>query len=187
MPRFATFPKIVYYEYKLPDGIEDLDYDENVEEYGVNENDCCLYIKLKDNDEEIKIEPTKHPEEDDFHFQEYPECYDVVSDDEDDEDDEESDDEDDDWKYLCPNLHWGGQYGCDLCCDHYVKDIDNQEMEKEWLNSKNKYCYKLHKKWLQDKKQKEVSFKLAINKLKRNKLVNNGFLLKVSIMKCGMF
>jgi hypothetical protein len=30
-------------------------------------------------------------------------------------------------------------------------------------------------------------FKLAINKLKRNKLVNNGFLLKVSIMKCGMF
>jgi len=29
--------------------------------------------------------------------------------------------------------------------------------------------------------------KIAINKLKRNKLVNNGFLLKVSIMRCGMF
>ena len=75
MPKFATFPKIIYYEYKLPDGIEDLDDDEKVEEYGVNENDCCLYIKLKDNDEEIKIEPVQHPEEDDFHFQEYPECY----------------------------------------------------------------------------------------------------------------
>ena len=33
----------------------------------------------------------------------------------------------------------------------------------------------------------ECIFKLAINKLKRNKLVNAGFLLKVSIMKCGMF
>ena len=33
----------------------------------------------------------------------------------------------------------------------------------------------------------ECIFKLAINKLKRNKLVNEGFLLKVSIMKCGLF
>ena len=33
----------------------------------------------------------------------------------------------------------------------------------------------------------ECIFKLAINKLKRNKIVNDGFLLKVSIMKCGMF
>jgi len=78
MPKFATFSKITYYEYKLPEEVDDLDYDDNVQEYGVNENDCCLYIKLKDKDEEIKIEPTKHPEEDDFHFQEYPECYDVV-------------------------------------------------------------------------------------------------------------
>ena len=79
------------------------------------------------------------------------------SDDEEEEEEEESDAEEDDWKYLCPNLHWGGQYGCDLCCyDDYVKDTDNQEMKAEWLNSKNRYCYKLHKKWLQDKKQKEV-------------------------------
>ena len=33
----------------------------------------------------------------------------------------------------------------------------------------------------------ECIFKLAINKLKRNKLVNAGFLLKVSIMNCGLF
>lgn len=85
---------------------------------------------------------------------------DLIEDDEEEEEqeeEEESDAEDDDWKYLCPNLHWGGQYGCDLCCyDDYIKDTDNQEMEAEWLNSKGRYCYKLHKKWLQDKKQKEV-------------------------------
>lgn len=83
MPTIATFPRTMYYDYKLPDGIEDLDDDENVEEYGVNESDCCLYIKLKDNDEKIKIEPEQDPEEDDFHFQEYPECYDQTEDKED--------------------------------------------------------------------------------------------------------
>ena len=67
----------------------------------------------------------------------------------------------DEWEYLCPNLHWGGQYGCDLCgcdlcfngCDlcSNVKDIDNNNMRKEWLNKCNKYCYKLHKKWLEEK------------------------------------
>ena len=68
------------------------------------------------------------------------------------ESEEEEEEEEDDWKYLCPNLHWGGQYGCDLCCyDGYIKDIDNQEMKADWLNSKGIYCYKLHKKWLQDK------------------------------------
>lgn len=61
------------------------------------------------------------------------------------ESDEE--DDDDDWKYLCPNLHWGGQYGCDLCMD--CADSKNSNMEKEWLNSNGKYCYKLHKKWME--------------------------------------
>ena len=76
----------------------------------------------------------------------------------------------------------------DICCyDDHVKDIDNQEMEKEWLNSKNQYYYKLHKKWLQDKKQKEVSFNIAISKLKRNKIVNEGILLKLSMKNCGLF
>ena len=74
-----------------------------------------------------------------------------------DEEDEEDSDDDEDWKYLCPNLHWGGQYGCDLCCHPRVKDIDNQEMEKEWLNKNNKYCYKLHKKWIQNKKDNRSS------------------------------
>jgi len=74
-----------------------------------------------------------------------------VEDEDKEEEDEDSDfEDDDDWKSLCPNLHWGGQYGCDLC--NNVKDIDNQEMIKEWLNKNNKYCYKLHKKWLEDKK-----------------------------------
>ena len=64
----------------------------------------------------------------------------------------DDDDDDDDWKYLCPNNHWGGQYGCDLCLDgENVKDKDNGNMEKAWLNKSNKYCYKLHKKWLGDK------------------------------------
>jgi len=31
------------------------------------------------------------------------------------------------------------------------------------------------------------TFNIAINKLKRNRIVNEGFLLKVSIMRCGMF
>jgi len=82
MPKLATFPRTMYFDYKLPDGVDDLDDDEIVEEYGVNENDCCLYIKLKGNDEELKIEPVKYPKEDDFHFQEYPECYNGDSDDE---------------------------------------------------------------------------------------------------------
>tara|TARA_R110000744_G_scaffold366960_1_gene476264 strand:- start:18 stop:269 length:252 start_codon:yes stop_codon:yes gene_type:complete len=83
MPKFATFPKIIYYDYKLPDGVDDLDDDEIVEEYGVNEGDCCLYIKLKDNDEELKIEPVVYPKDDEFHFQEYPECYNEKDDEED--------------------------------------------------------------------------------------------------------
>jgi len=33
----------------------------------------------------------------------------------------------------------------------------------------------------------KLIFDLAIRKLRRNKIVNHGFLLKVSIMKCGMF
>ena len=75
----------------------------------------------------------------------------VEDEDKEEEEEEDSDfEDDDDWKSLCPNLHWGGQYGCDLCDN--VKDIDNQEMMKEWLNKNNKYCYKLHKKWLEDKK-----------------------------------
>jgi hypothetical protein len=69
---------------------------------------------------------------------------------EDEEDDEEE--EEDDWKYLCPNQHWGGQYGCDLCFDEFVPDIKNTNMEKEWLNNCDKYCYKLHKKWFLNKK-----------------------------------
>ena len=78
----------------------------------------------------------------------------VEDEDKEEEEEEDSDfEDDDDWKYLCPNLHWGGQYGCDLCDN--VKDIDNQEMLKEWLNKNNKYCYKLHKKWLEDKKEEE--------------------------------
>lgn len=55
----------------------------------------------------------------------------------------EEEEEDDDWEHLCPNLHWGGMYGCDLC--------GGMEMKKEWLNKCNKYCYKLHKKWLEEK------------------------------------
>ena len=72
---------------------------------------------------------------------------------EEEEEEEESDyDEEDDWKYLCPNLHWGGQYGCDLCCN--CKDTENEEMKKEWLKPNGKYCYKLHKKWLEEKRKK---------------------------------
>ena len=67
------------------------------------------------------------------------------------EEEEDDEEEDDDWKYLCPNSHWGGQYGCDLCYDDYVPDIKNTNMKKEWLNNCNKYCYKLHKKWLNTK------------------------------------
>lgn len=65
-------------------------------------------------------------------------------------DDSDDDDDDDDWKYLCPNSHWGGQYGCDLCMD--CADSKNSNMEKAWLKSDGKYCYKLHKKWLEDYK-----------------------------------
>lgn len=63
-------------------------------------------------------------------------------------------DEEDDWKYLCPKMHWGGQYGCDLC--NGCKDKDNQEMEKEWLNEKKQYSYLLHKKWIQERQTKPI-------------------------------
>ena len=66
------------------------------------------------------------------------------------DDEEEEEEEEDDWKYLCPNEHWGGQYGCDLCCEN-VPDYKNTNMKKEWLNKCDKYCYKLHKKWLNTK------------------------------------
>ena len=71
MSKIATFSKITYYDYKLPDGVDDLDDDEIVEKYGVDAGDCCLYIKLKDNDEELKIEPVEYLNDDDFFFQEY--------------------------------------------------------------------------------------------------------------------
>ena len=79
----------------------------------------------------------------------------------------------DEWEYLCPNLHWGGQYGCDLCgcdlcfngCDLYsnVKDIDNNNMRKEWLNKCNKYCYKLHKKWLEEKMARKSGWESEVD------------------------
>ena len=73
---------------------------------------------------------------------------------EEDEDTEEEEEEDEgnteDYMCCCVNLHLGGQYGCDLCCD--LKDKDNPEMMKEWLDKNNNYHYKLHKKWLDDNK-----------------------------------
>jgi len=54
--------------------------------------------------------------------------------------------------------------------DEFFDDEENIDMLNKIINEYN-----------------DCIFKLAINKLKRNKLVNNGFLLKVSIMKCGLF
>jgi len=71
-----------------------------------------------------------------------------------DEEEEEEEDSDDDWKYLCPNNHWGGQYGCDLCYEHplfknvVIADKDNSNMTPEMLDENGVYCYKLHKKLL---------------------------------------
>ena len=64
----------------------------------------------------------------------------------DDEEDEEEEEDEDDCNYMCPNKHWGGNYGCDLCSD--VKDCENPNMESDWLDKNKNYCYKLHKKWL---------------------------------------
>jgi hypothetical protein len=74
------------------------------------------------------------------------------------EDDEEDNEEDeyeseDDHSHCCPNLHWGGQYGCDLCSD--LKDSKNPEMKAEWLDKNKKYSYKLHKMWVLQKWEKE--------------------------------
>ena len=71
------------------------------------------------------------------------------------EEDEEEEDEGNTEAYMscCVNLHYQGQFGCDLCCDK--KDKDNTEMLKEWLDKNNKYSYKLHKKWLDNKKKEE--------------------------------
>lgn len=72
----------------------------------------------------------------------------------DDTEDEDEDDDSEDYNNCCPDLHYGGQFGCDLCSD--VKDKDNPEMMKEWLDKNNHYHYKLHKKWLdENKKTKE--------------------------------
>ena len=55
--------------------------------------------------------------------------------------------EDGDDLHMCPIGHWGGEDECELCC-YDVKDIDNDNMKKEWLDKNNNYCYRLHKKWL---------------------------------------
>jgi hypothetical protein len=73
--------------------------------------------------------------------------------------DEQKEEENDDWKYLCPKLHWGGNYGCDLCnCEgKVIADKDNCNMEKVWLNKKGIYDYRLHKKWFEEREEKEES------------------------------
>lgn len=84
----------------------------------------------------------------------------------DDEEEEEEDDcgSDDDTDYMCPNLHWGGQYGCDLCSD--LKDSKNPEMLPEWLDKHNKYSYKLHKKWAMERHTKAKEEQAAKAELK---------------------
>lgn len=75
------------------------------------------------------------------------------------EEEQEEEEENDDWKYLCPKLHWGGNYGCDLCnCEgKVIADKDNCNMEKVWLNKKGIYDYRLHKKWFEEREEKEES------------------------------
>jgi len=72
---------------------------------------------------------------------------------------QKEEEENDDWKYLCPKLHWGGNYGCDLCnCEgKVIADKDNCNMEKVWLNKKGIYDYRLHKKWFEEREEKEES------------------------------
>lgn len=80
-------------------------------------------------------------------------------------------DSNDDWEYLCHNNHYGGQYGCDLCADEgkALKDKDNTNMEKCWLNDKGYYDYKLHKKWIREKKREEEI--IEKKKVKKRKLI----------------
>ena len=81
-------------------------------------------------------------------------CGMVAEDDtEDEEEEEDEEQEEEDLNNACVNCHLGGAYGCDLCCDK--EDKNNPEMLKEWLDKNNKYSYKLHRKWLDNKKKEE--------------------------------
>jgi hypothetical protein len=76
-----------------------------------------------------------------------------------DSDTEEEEEEDEgntkDYMSCCVNLHLNGQFGCDLCGDVLVADKDNTEMLRDWLDKNNKYSYKLHRRWIDNKKQEE--------------------------------
>ena len=90
-----------------------------------------------------------------------------------------------------------------LCAD-YCKMSDRSEIFTDWMLCREYHMCtalvlreKVHEFFVDKEKVEMINkmiteyneciFKLAINKLKRNKLVNEGFLLKVSIMKCGLF
>ena len=55
MSKFVVVQRCYDYYFKLPDGIETLE-DEKVEKYFIKYGD--LFLKLKDNDEWFRIEPT---------------------------------------------------------------------------------------------------------------------------------
>jgi hypothetical protein len=61
-----------------------------------------------------------------------------------------------DLNFCCPNYHYGGSTGCDLCVSgpwgKYIADTENSNMRKEWLDDENDYSIELHKKWLNRKK-----------------------------------
>lgn len=63
----------------------------------------------------------------------------------------------DDLDFCCPNYHYGGNTGCDLCYSGpwgqtYIADSENSNMEKEWLDADGDYSIELHKQWLNERK-----------------------------------
>lgn len=89
-----------------------------------------------------------------------------------------------------------------ICADYVQEEFNNSNNFMDNLISENWYYFfglyalsvgKTLSVWLRKDfdhilyEYDENVFNLAIKKLKRNKIVNNGFLLKVSIRKCGLF
>ncbi len=146
-------PKRDREEYDFEVEIKDILDDENTEDYKTTQFTFQLrkidYVRFDETHYKTKTFEVKKT----YHYNSpYAITLGDNYEDTDDEEEEEDCGSDDDTDYMCPNLHWGGQYGCDLCCE--LKDSKNPEMLPEWLDKHNKYSYKLHKKWAKERHAK---------------------------------
>ena len=89
-------------------------------------------------------------------------------------------------RIIIPEVLENGKYDIEYYAEH-IKDEKYHKLLCTYALIKARNIIEQYQDYILDICNNTTAKKIAINKLKRNKLVNNGFLLKVSMMRCGMF